>query len=123
MATNPTPPNTTPTTSSNLLSILAGINGEIQLAVTIAGVVIPIGKWLVNEFRQITAPGTITYQLLLQQDSQAIENIGQLAVSDLTAINAELTRLGLPTLTIPPAPKAPAPPGPPVSTGPAPASK
>ena len=44
---------------------------------------------------------TIAFTELLAADMKALDEIAQLSTEDLTAINAELTRVGAPTLPAP----------------------
>jgi hypothetical protein len=90
------------TTLTTILTILEGSNGYVQLAVTVAGVLIPLGKALIQKIEGIgTGSITITFSDLITADNTELDAIAKLSTDELTAINAELTRLGLPTLTVP----------------------
>lgn len=86
-------------TTSGLLSVLEGSNGIVTLAITVAGILIPLGKALIQKIEGIgTGSVTITFANLVIQDDAELDAITALSTADLAAINAELTRLGLPTL-------------------------
>lgn len=89
------------------LTALQDANGYVALGITVAGQLVPLGKWLVSEFKAIGAGGvTISYPVLVQQDIAELDTIRQIALDDLAAINAELAKLGKPPLALPP-PSAP----------------
>jgi hypothetical protein len=95
-------------TPKSVLSALAGTSSTITLAVEIAGELIPLGKALVQEIKQIaTGAPTVTYSVLLQMDGTELEAIDTLSAGDLTAINAELVKLGLPAIAGPTPPATP----------------
>lgn len=96
-------------TVTSLLSILQLSSGWVTLGINVAGVAIPLIKALVQKIEGIGAGNvTITFSDLVAQDLAELDAIAKLSTDDLTAINAELTRLGLPTLPAPP-------PGPPIT--------
>lgn len=85
--------------TSKILSSLADANGYVNLAIQLAGVAIPIGKWLVSEIKSIAGGSvTITYQAVLAADHAELVAIQDIADADIAAINAELTRMGKPPL-------------------------
>jgi hypothetical protein len=92
-------------TGKDILNTLKDANGYIALGATLAGQIVPIGKWVVNEFKALTAKGeTVTFVVLVQHDTAELEAIGAMATDDLAAVNAELVKLGKPPLVIPTAP-------------------
>ena|ERR1700675_2143556 len=102
MSTNKTPATpATPSTASKLvttaksaLTALAGINGEVTLALNVAGVLVPLVKGAIAEIRQIATGGaTMTFAVLIQTDDAELDAIDKLSNDDLTAINAELARM------------------------------
>jgi hypothetical protein len=101
-------------TAKSILSVLSQAGSIIGIGVPIAGEIIPLATGLVTEIKQIASgTETVTYQVLLQVDGAELDAIHTLAEDDLTAINAELAKLGQPPIAVP-AP-APAPPTPPVT--------
>lgn len=92
---------------------LGDINTEIALGIQVAGVLIPLAKGLVAKIEGIgTKTTTITFTDLVAADAAELDAIQQLSTDDLTAVNAELVRLGRP-------PIAPLdPPAPPTAVGP-----
>jgi len=110
MGTTPTPP-AADSALATLLKILEASNTYVSLGVTIAGVAVPLIKGLIAKIEGIgTGNVSISFSDLVAQDSAELDAIVNLADDDLAAVNAELTRLGLPTLptTSPAAPSAPA---------------
>jgi hypothetical protein len=106
MTSNPTPPLST---AGTLLTVLQNSGGYITLGLELAGVFVPIIKGLISKIEGIgTGNVTIAFTELLAGDMKALDEIAQLSMEDLTAINAELTRVGAPTLPAP----APTPPPP-----------
>jgi len=106
MSSTPKQPagSTTKTTAESILSILAGANGYVTLALTAAGVVIPLAKAAIQKIEGLgTANVTITFTDLVAADQAELLAIVQEAEADLTAVNAELARQGLPTIAAPPA--------------------
>lgn len=88
--------------AQTILSTLAGVSGYVGVAIQLGGVLIPVGKALVSKIKSISSGNeTITYELLMQQDQAELQDVDKLSMDDLTAINAELTRMGLPALTKP----------------------
>ncbi len=101
-------------TTKNILGALSDAGTIIGIGIPIAGQVIPLATGLVKEIRSIaTGAVTVDYQILIQTDGAELDAIHTLAEDDLTAINAELAKLGQPPIAVP-AP-APAPPTPPVT--------
>jgi hypothetical protein len=91
-------------TARAVLTALEGANGYVSLGIEVAGELIPLGKALVKEVTQIAQGGaTVTYVVLLQMDAADLDAIDKLEIDDLTAINTELVRLGLPPVPVPPA--------------------
>jgi hypothetical protein len=87
-----------------LLTILSASNEYVTLGVTVAGVAIPLIKALISKIEGIgTGNVTITFSDLVAGDLAELDAIQQLSTDDLTAVNAELTRMGFPTLPAPPA--------------------
>jgi hypothetical protein len=106
MTSNPTPPLST---AGTLLTVLQNSGGYITLGLELAGVFVPLVKGLISKIEGIgTGNVTIAFTELLAADMKALDEIAQLSTEDLTAINAELTRVGAPTLPAP----APTPPPP-----------
>jgi hypothetical protein len=105
MSTTPNPPSTS---SGALLTVLQGAGGYVTLGLELAGVFVPLVKGLISKIEEIgTGSVTIAFTDLVAADMKALDEIAQLSTEDLTAINAELTRVGAPTL---PAPAEPTPP-------------
>jgi hypothetical protein len=101
MATN-TPKNTITSAVSGVLATLSQGGGYVTLGIEAAGVVIPLVKGLIGEIRQIGhGTDTVQYQILITADLAELDDVKKLATDDLTAINAELTALGLPVVAIP----------------------
>lgn len=94
--------------AGRILSNLADTNGGyITLAIMLAGELIPVGKALVTEIKQIaTGTETETYSMLLQVDGAELQKIAQLSETELAAINAEFAKLGLPPVPALPDPTA-----------------
>lgn len=89
-------------TTKNILAVLSDAGSIIGIGIPIAGEIIPLATGLVKEIRQIAAgTDTVTYEILIQADGKELDAVHQLAEDDLTAINAELAKLGQPP--IPPA--------------------
>jgi len=86
-----------------LLQAVAGANGYVALAISAAGVLIPLGKALVQKIESIGKGSvTITFTDLVAADDAELAAITQSSTADLDDINAELKRLGLPELPAPP---------------------
>ncbi len=101
-------------TTKNILGALSDAGTIIGIGIPIAGEIIPLATGLVKEIRSIATGSTpVDYQILIQTDGAELDAIHTLAEDDLTAINAELAKLGQPPIAVP-AP-APAPPTPPVT--------
>lgn len=97
MSTTPNKP--AGSTALGLLTALQNANGYVALAVQIAGVLVPIGRSLIKKIEDIGAGSvTITFTDLVTADSAELDAINKLATDDLAAINAELARMGLPSL-------------------------
>lgn len=128
MATNPVTPAPAKSLSS-VLSALAETNTYVSLGIEVAGVVIPLVKGLIQQIKQIaTGEQTVAYQVLLQTDEGDLQQVITVSDADLTAINAELVRLGKTPLPIPataapaPEPALPAQPAAPAPEAPTPAA-
>lgn len=90
-------------TASTVLSILAASNEYVTLGIQVAGVLIPLGKALVGKIKEIgTGSVTITFTDLIAADTAELDAIQKLSEDELAAVNAELTRIGLPVLPAPP---------------------
>jgi hypothetical protein len=85
-----------------MLQTLAGANGYIALAISAAGVLIPLGKALISKIESIGKGNvTITFTDLVAADDAELAAIVQTSGADLVAINAELAKLGLPAIAAP----------------------
>lgn len=94
-------------TAKNVLSTLAGVENGVTLAIALGGQLVPLATGLVREIRQVaTGAKTITYAVLIQTDAAELDAIDKLSTDDLTAINGELTRLGLEPVPVPPPPES-----------------
>lgn len=106
-------------TTKSILGALSDAGSIISIGLPLAGEIIPLATGLVKEIKQIaTGSETVTYQLLIQADGAELDAAHQLAEDDLTAINAELAKLGqppIPALPSTPATESPAQPAPPPS--------
>lgn len=92
------------TTKATLLDSLANVGGYVGVAVQLGEILVPIGKALIQKIEGLGGTTeTVTYQILVQQDQAELTDVDTLSTADLTAINAELVRLGAPPLTVPPA--------------------
>jgi hypothetical protein len=99
MSTNPVAPKST---ASTLLNSLSQVSGEVGIAIQIGEALIPVGKALVTKIKNsVAGVETIDYQLLLSEDQAALVAVDASSNADLAAINAELSRLGAPTLPVP----------------------
>lgn len=88
--------------STGALGALASTNSYLEAGIVIAGVAIPFIKGVISDIKQMTSGGgTVTYQVVVQQDEAANANTIVLSVADIEAINAEFTRLKQPTITVP----------------------
>lgn len=86
-----------------LLQTIADANGYVALAIQVGGVLIPLGKALIQKMESIgTGSVTITFTDLVAADDAELDAIVQSSTADLEAINAELAKLGLPQLPAPP---------------------
>jgi hypothetical protein len=95
-------------TTKNILGALSDAGTIIGIGIPIAGEIIPIATGLVKEIRSIaTGAETVDYQILIQTDGAELDAIHKLAEDDLTAINAELAKLGQPPITTDPPAAAP----------------
>jgi hypothetical protein len=92
--------------ANSVLTALGEVNGYVQLAITIANVVIPIGKVLVADFKAWLSGSTQTLTLVQIEAEGEAEgaNVVKLSDDDLAAINAELVRQGATPLVIPKTP-------------------
>jgi hypothetical protein len=97
-------------TTKNILGALSDAGQIISIGIPVAGQVIPLAIGLVKEIRSIaTGAETVDYQILIQTDGAELDAIHKLAEDDISAINAELEKLGQPPIsTDPPATPPPA---------------
>ncbi len=87
-----------------LLQTLAGANGYVALAISAAGVLIPLGKALISKIEDIGKGSvTITFTDLVAADDAELAQVVQQSQADLAAVNGELAALGLPPIPAPPA--------------------
>ncbi|MGH7836489.1 MAG: hypothetical protein ACREQC_01545 [Candidatus Binataceae bacterium] len=102
MSSTPNTPAPAGATILDTLSGLAKANSYVALGLEVADVVVPIVKGVISEIKQIsTGDGTVAYTVLIQADESELSAVDTLSESELAAINAELTRLGAPTLSVP----------------------
>ena len=103
-----TPNQPTPASSAaNILGILQQANGYIALGVQVGNLLIPLGRGLIAEIRKIGAGSeSQSYEIVVRMDLAEIEDTKKMSTDDLTAINEEFTRMGLPTVPVP-TPEAP----------------
>jgi hypothetical protein len=86
------------------ISILASANGWITLGLTVGNLVVPLITGLITRIQQIGQGGEVVgYEIVIKADLAELDAVDKLAGDDLAAINAEFTRLGLPTVPVPPA--------------------
>jgi hypothetical protein len=103
MSSNPIKPAAS-STAASILTILQESNGYISLGIQLAGVFVPLAKALIQKIEGIGAGNvTITFTDLVAADQAEIAAIVSTANADLSAVNAELVRMGLPPLPNPPA--------------------
>lgn len=96
------------TTAGKFLSALSLVNGELVLAVQVAGLLKPIIVGVVKQIKQAVSPTQeIEYTVVLTTGQDKLDAIIDLTGNDLDEINAELVRLGHPPLQKPGEPKAP----------------
>jgi len=96
----------TPVPASGALSaILAGLgqtNMIVSLGLQVAGIVVPLAKGLVTEIKKISqGQTTVTYQIVVTTDEANLQAVDAISDADLSAINAELVRLGKSPLPVP----------------------
>lgn len=90
-------------TPNKILSTLADANEYVSIGLEVAGVVVPLVKGAITEIKKLGAgTDSETYQVLLQVDAAELDSVDKLAEDDLTAINAELAKRGVPTVPIAP---------------------
>ena len=83
--------------AKNVLGALLGSSNTITLAIELAGDIVPIAKATVQEIKVLATGGeTVDYQILLHTDGAALDSVDKMSQDDLSAINAELKKLGLP---------------------------
>jgi hypothetical protein len=81
----------------NILSALSNSNQIITLGLEVAGQLVPLVKGAITEIKKISSGAkTETYQVVITADAAELDAITKLAADDLTALNAELARLGVP---------------------------
>jgi hypothetical protein len=108
MSTTPNQPPAGDSPLSKLLAVLFASNEYVTLGVTVAGVAIPLIKGLIAKIEGIgTGNVTIAFSDLVAADLAELDAIQALSTDDLTAVNAELARMGFPTLPAPPPPGNP----------------
>jgi hypothetical protein len=89
-------------TQKNILSALQDANGYVALGVTLAGQLVPLGKWAYQKLEAIGAGGkTVTFLQLVQTDTAELEEIAKMSADDIAAINVELAKLGVAPLALP----------------------
>jgi hypothetical protein len=82
-------------TPATLLDSLSQVGGYVGVAIQLGEVLVPIGKALVTDIKKIgSSTSSVDYQVLVQTDLAELNTVDQLSTDDLTAINAELVRLG-----------------------------
>lgn len=95
---------TTKATAGTVLDTLSNVGGYVGVAIQLGEVLVPLGKALIQKIENIGQGNpTITYQLLVQGDQAELSAVDKLSADDLTAINAELARLGAAPVPVPPA--------------------
>lgn len=96
------------TTAGKFLSALSLVNGELVLAVQVAGLLKPIIVGVVKQIKQAVSPTQeIEYTVVLSTGQDKLDKIIDLIDTDLDEINAELVRLGHPPLQKPGEPEVP----------------
>ena len=92
-------------TGAAFLNALGQANGYVALAIQVGGVLVPLGKALVSKIKDLGSGSvTITFTDLVTADMTELDAIAKLSTDELAAVNAELTRMGLPALPAPPPP-------------------
>lgn len=83
------------TTAGKFLSALSLVNGELVLAVQVAGLLKPIIVGVVKQIKSAIPPAQeIEYTVVLSMGQDKLDKIIDLTDNDLDEINAELVRLG-----------------------------
>jgi hypothetical protein len=86
--------------TKNVLGALSAAGQIISIGIPLAGEVIPLATGLVKEIRQIASgEETVSYEILIQADGAELDAIHKLAEDDLTAVNAELAKMGQPPIS------------------------
>jgi hypothetical protein len=86
-------------TAGAILTALQESSSYVTLAIQVAGVLVPLGKSLIGKIKSIGQGAvTIEFDALVTEDLAELDAINQLSIDELAAINAELTRIGLPAL-------------------------
>lgn len=85
-------------TAGKFLDALSGANNLISVAVPIAGLLIPLVVQVIKSISGSGTQQTITYTLVIQEEQAALDAIIAAGAVDLTTVNAELVRMGLPPL-------------------------
>jgi hypothetical protein len=82
-----------------VLTVLQSAGGYVSLAISVAGITIPLVKALISKIEGIgTGSVTITFTDLVAADQAELDAILASSNTDIAAINAELARMGLPQL-------------------------
>jgi hypothetical protein len=83
----------------NILSALSGTPSAVTIGLEVAGQLVPLVKGAITEIKKIsTSAKTESYQVVITADAAELDAITKLAADDLTALNAELARLGVPPI-------------------------
>jgi hypothetical protein len=83
----------------NILSALSATPSAVTIGLEVAGQLVPLVKGAVTEIKKISSGAkTETYQVVITADAAELDAITKLAADDLTALNAELARLGVPPI-------------------------
>lgn len=88
-------------TNANLLGTLNSIGGYVTLATEIGEIAIPLVKGLITDIKGLGTK-TITFTLDVSQTMDELNAIAAVATTDEAQANAELDRLGKPTIPIVP---------------------
>jgi hypothetical protein len=91
--------------AGKLLDLLSSTNAAVSIGLVVGETVVPLIVGLVKEIKsQIAGEGDkVEYTVVVQAEHAVLDKIIADGTADLAAINAELERLGLPPLAVPPA--------------------